>query len=485
MAIRPGHITLKVVILLVCSSFASTRLGLTFDDLPPINRSNFPLDFIFGAGSSAYQYEGAAFEGGRGTSIWDTYTHNFPGEISDGSNGDVADNFYYLYKDDIKLMKYIGLDAFRMSISWSRILPRGKLSRGVNKEGIDFYNNVLNELIANGITPFVTLFHWDLPQALEDEYTGFLSPLIICGYDGGFVDNMAPGRCSSRAICSQGDSATEPYIAAHHLLLSHATAAKLYKKKYQPIQRGEIGITLSTIWMVPYSSSELDVKAAQRALDFKYGWFIHPLVYGEYPQIMQLLVGSRLPKFTNKQIEMLKGSFDFLGLNYYTGNYAADIAVRSGNVSSTADSMVRLSTDDINGVPIGEPTGTMFLVYPKGLYDLLLYTKKKYKNPTIYITETGFSALKDGNIEHAVKDLQRINFYNSHFWVVREAIKKCVKVKGLFAWSFLDTFEWTTGYDIGFGFFYVDFKNGLRRIPKQSVVWFKNFLNKSEGGVFS
>ncbi|XP_020553303.1 beta-glucosidase 13-like isoform X2 [Sesamum indicum] len=496
-------------------------LGLSNDHF---NRSEFPPGFLFGAASSAYQYEGAAFEGGKGPSIWDTFTHNFSGKISDGSNGDVAVNFYYLYKDDIKLMKYIGLDAFRMSISWSRILPRGKLSGGVNKEGIDFYNNVLNELIANGITPSVTLFHWDLPQALEDEYTGFLSPLIIndfrdfaelCfkefgdrvkhwitinepyayasdGYDGGFV-SMAPGRCSSRAICSQGDSATEPYIAAHHLLLSHAEATKLYKKKYQPIQSGEIGITLNTVWMVPYSSSQLDVKAAQRALDFMYGWFIHPLVYGEYPQIMQLLAGSRLPKFTKEQIDILKGSFDFLGLNYYSGIYAADIPVRSGNISSITDSMVRLSTftseyvsaDDINGVPIGDTTGSNIPVYPKGLYDLLLYTKKKYKNPTIYITETGFSDLKDGNIEHAIEDLQRINFYNSHFCAVQEAIKKGVKVKGLFAWSFLDTFEWEAGYDVGFGFFYVDFKNGLRRIPKQSVVWFKNFLNKSERGVFS
>ncbi|KAK4397592.1 Beta-glucosidase 13, partial [Sesamum angolense] len=286
------------------------------------------------------------------------------------------------------------------------------------------------------------------------------------GYDGGFVDHMAPGRCSSRAICSQGDSATEPYIAAHHLLLCHATTVKLYKEKYQPIQRGEIGITLNTVWMVPYSSSELDVKAAQRALDFMYGWFLHPLVYGEYPEIMQSLVGSRLPKFTKEQIEMLKGSFDFLGLNYYTGNYAADVpfAVKILAVQQTV-------------WPVFQ-SGSIFLVYPKGLYDLLIYTKKKYKNPTIYITET------DGNVEHAIEDPQRINFYNRHFWVVREAIKKGVKVKGLFAWSFLDNFEWGAGYDIGFGFFYVDFKNGLRRIPKQSAVWFKNFLNKS-GAVLS
>ncbi|KAL0456773.1 UNVERIFIED_CONTAM: Beta-glucosidase 12 [Sesamum latifolium] len=208
------------------------------------------------------------------------------------------------------------------------MLLGGKLSGGVNKEGIAFYNNVFNELLANGIIPFVTLFHWDLPQALEDEYGGFLKPDIIddfrdfvelCfkkfgdrikhwitinepfifangGYDGDLVGSLAPGRCSSRDKCSQGNSSTEPYIVAHHLLLCHAATVKLYKKKYQTIQMGEIGITLVSHWMEPYSGSRLNVEAAQRALDFMYGWFINPLVHGNYPRIMQSLIGNRLPK---------------------------------------------------------------------------------------------------------------------------------------------------------------------------------------------
>ncbi|KAG8363565.1 hypothetical protein BUALT_Bualt19G0035700 [Buddleja alternifolia] len=382
-----------------------------------------------------------------------------------------------MLQDDVKLMKDIGLDAFRLSISWSRILPTGRLTGGVNKEGITFYNNVLNELLANGVTPFVTLFHWDLPQALEDEYRGFLSPLIvddfrdfadICfkefgdrvkhwitvnepftfingGYDGGFLGTLAPGRCSTRPNCPQGNSATEPYVAGHHLLLSHAATVKLYKEKYQATQKGEIGITLVTHWMVPYSNSRLDVKAAQRALDFVYGWFIHPVVYGNYPRIMQAAVGNRLPKFTVEQTAILKGSFDFLGVNYYTGNYASHLFSRSGNISSTTDQGVRLTTD-INGVPIGEPTGvSIFYVYPKGLRDLLVYTKEKYNNPKIYITETG---------------------------------KQGVNVKGLFAWSFLDNFEWGSGYTQRFGLYYVDYKNGLKRIPKRSAIWFKNSLKQ-------
>ncbi|KAG8363567.1 hypothetical protein BUALT_Bualt19G0035900 [Buddleja alternifolia] len=495
------------VLFLVCSSFACMGFGLV-PRSSHFNRSSFPPGFVFGAGSSSYQYEGAAFEAGKGQSIWDTFTHKFPGKISDRSNGDVAIDFYHLYKEDVKLMKDIGMDAFRMSISWPRILPHGKLSGGVNKEGIAFYNSVFNELLAHGITPFVTLFHWDLPQALEDEYLGFLNPLIIddfrgfadlCfkefgdrvkhwmtmnepyiftngGYDGGDGGNLAPGRCSSRADCPQGNSATEPYVVAHHMLICHATTVQLYKEKYQATQMGEIGISLESQWMVPYSSSKLDVKAAKRALDFIFGWFMHPLVYGNYPKTMQAIVGNRLPKFTVEQTAMLKGSFDFLGLNYYTANYASHLFSRNGNISSTSDKMVHLSTD-INGVPIGDPTGVSNIyVYPKGLHDLLIYTKEKYNNPTIYITENGIGDNNNGTAEHEIEDQQRIDFYDRHLHAVREAIKQGVNVKGLFTWSFLDDFEWTSGYTIRFGLCYVDYKNGLKRIPKRSTIWFKNSL---------
>ncbi|KAI3448933.1 hypothetical protein Pfo_005598 [Paulownia fortunei] len=507
MATAQGCITtLALVLFLVCSSFAGTGLGLVYQS-SPFNRSSFPPGFMFGAASSAYQYEGAAFEGGKGPSIWDTFTHKFPEKIADQSNGDVANDFYHLYKEDVKLLKYIGLDAFRMSISWPRILPRGKLSGGVNKEGIAFYNNVFNELLANGIIPFVTLFHWDLPQALDDEYRGFLSPLIIddykdfaelCfkefgdrvkywltfnepftftngGYDGGFLGNLAPGRCSS---CHQGNSATEPYIVGHHLLLCHAAAVKLYKEKYQATQKGEIGIALVTHWFVPYSSSRLDIKAAQRALDFVYGWFIHPVVYGDYPRTMQSLVGNRLPKFTEEQSAMLKGSYDFLGLNYYTGNYAAHLSSRNGNVSSTTDSMAHLSTD-IKGVPIGDPTGvSIFYSFPKGLHELLVYTKEKYNNPTIYITENGIGDQNNDTISNTIEDPQRIDFYNRHLHAVRAAIGQGVNVKGFIAWSFLDNFEWGSGYTLRFGLCYVDYKNGLKRIPKKSAIWFRKCLTK-------
>ncbi|KAM1394717.1 hypothetical protein PS2_030283 [Malus domestica] len=207
-----------------------------------------------------FQYEGAAKEDGRGPSIWDTYTHKHPEKIADGSNGDVAIDQYHRYKEDVGIMKDMELDAYRFSISWSRLLPNGTLSGGVNRKGIDYYNNLIDELLRNGLKPFVTLFHGDVPQALEDEYGGFLSPRIV--YMGYAVGTQVPGRCSSwqNLNCTGGDSAIEPYLVAHHLLLAHGAAVELYKNRYQATQKGLIGITLVSnllqiqckIKMLPY-----------------------------------------------------------------------------------------------------------------------------------------------------------------------------------------------------------------------------------------
>ncbi|XAR54321.1 Beta-primeverosidase [Bertholletia excelsa] len=407
-------------------------------------------------------------------------------------------------------MKFLGMDAFRFSIAWPRILPSGKLSGGVNREGVAFYNNLINELLEKGLTPFATIFHWDLPQTLEDEYGGFLSPLVVhdfrdfaevCfkefgdrvkywitinepwifagqGYD---VGATAPGRCSAwmNNNCPAGNSGTEPYMVGHNLLLSHAATVKLYKEKYQASQKGEIGITLVSHWFVPYSNSKADVKATQRALDFMYGWYIHPLTYGDYPESMRRTVGKRLPSFTPEQAEMLTGSMDFLGLNYYTSNYASNVPYsNSVNLSYTTDSQANLTLER-NGKPLGKPTDVpIFHIYPKGLEDLLVYTKEKYNNPAIYITENGMGTTNTGNLKEELKDNLRIYFYRHHLSAVLKAIKAGVKVKGYIAWSFLDNFEWGSGYTLRFGIGYVDYKDGLKRYPKRSAFWFKKFLLK-------
>ncbi|OWM73464.1 hypothetical protein CDL15_Pgr026563 [Punica granatum] len=281
-------------------------------------------------------------------------------KIADGSNGDVAVDQYHKYKEDVGIMKEMGLDAYRFSISWSRILPR--------------------------IQPYVTLFHWDLPQTLDDEYGGFLSPRIVDDYRdfadfcfkefgdrvkywitfnkpwtycnfGYATGSLAPGRCSAwqNLNCTGGDSGTEPYLVAHHLLLAHAAAVKLYKEKYETSQKGVIGITLVSHWFEPYSNSGKDRNAALRALDFMLGWALDPLIYGDYPYSMRSLAGSRLPKFSHEQSAIVKGSFDFNRMNYCTANYAKD-APQLGNTnpSYTTDSGANLSTER-NGVPIGAP----------------------------------------------------------------------------------------------------------------------------------
>ncbi|MED6209894.1 Beta-glucosidase 12 [Stylosanthes scabra] len=481
-------------------------------DVSSLNRSSFPPGFIFGASSASYQYEGAAFEGGKGLSIWDTFTHKYPEKIEDRSNGDVANDQYHHYKEDVGIMKDINLDAYRLSISWPRILPKGKLSGGINQEGINHYNSLFDELLSKGIKPFVTLFHWDLPQALEDEYGGFLSPRIVDDYrdyvevcfkefgdkvkhwitfnqpytysQGGYATGVkAPGRCSKwlNQNCTGGDSGTEPYLVSHHELLAHAAAVQLYKTKYQASQKGVIGITLVSHWFMPLSNNPLDISAAERSLDFMYGWFMEPLTRGDYPESMKSIVGSRLPKFSKEQSKKLIGSYDFIGLNYYTTNYAANAPkLLSAKPNYATDSHVNFATER-NGIPIGPKAASPWLyVYPKGILELLLYTKKKYNNPLIYITENGIDEYNDPtlSLEEALLDTFRVDFYYRHLFYLQHVIKDGANVKGYFAWSLLDNFEWSAGYTVRFGLNYVDYKNGQKRYNKLSAKWFKNFLKR-------
>ncbi|XP_020111660.1 beta-glucosidase 12-like [Ananas comosus] len=479
----------------------------------PFNRTIFPPGFLFGASSSAYQYEGAAYEGGKGQSIWDNFTHAHPDKIANGTTGDVADDFYHRYKEDIARMKQMGLDAFRFSIAWTRILPSG--NGEVNKAGVKFYNDLIDELVKNGIKPLVTLHHWDSPQALEDQYGGFLSPRIvedyktytdICfkefgdrvkhwitfnepwayctnGYGGG---TDAPGRCtpSGPGNCKAGDSSTEPYTVCHHLILAHAAAVRHYHRNYKAKQNGTIGITLVTPWYVALSNKTADVDATQRVLDFTYGWFMDPLTRGEYPQDMRTYLGNRLPNFTKVESEYVNGSYDFIGVNYYDAFYAFALPL-GASINSTYlnDSRVGLTVIDASGKPIGRPGGTSFFyVYPQGLIDLLRYTKTKYNNPPIIITENGVSEINNSSktIAEAAMDNDRVLYQVEHLGALYNAMsgKDKVDVRGYFIWSFLDDFEWGGGFNVRFGLHYVDFKDKLKRYWKKSACWYTDFLGK-------
>ncbi|CAN1766864.1 Beta-glucosidase 17 [Linum perenne] len=304
-----------------------------YDDEYPsslLNRSSFPAGFIFGASSSAYQYEGAAFVDGKGISNWDVFVREQPEKILDHSTGDVAAEFYSRYKEDVNLMKEIGLDAFRFSIAWSRVIPRGKIGKGINQLGVDFYNNLIDELLLNDrVKNWITV---NEPNSIASK-----------GYEQG---TNTPGRCSSYVgNCTDGNSATEPYIVMHNILLSHAAASNVYRQKYKASQKGMLGMSISTRWYVPKYPTTACRKAASRALDFGFSWMARPVVHGDYPESMKALVGDRLPKFTEEEKQMMKGSVDFLGVNYYSAYYAEDVAYSSINPSYTTDSLVNITSE--------------------------------------------------------------------------------------------------------------------------------------------
>ncbi|KAL0862186.1 hypothetical protein Bca101_041304 [Brassica carinata] len=505
-----------VVTLFLVSCAVSKGRSLKFST-KQLDRYSFPPDFSFGVGSSAYQYEGAVAEGGRTQSIWDNFTHAYP-ERTNMDNGDIAVDFYHRYKDDIKLIKEMNMDTFRFSISWSRILPSGKLSDGVNNEGIQFYKNLIDEILKNGIKPFVTIYHWDIPQALEDEYGGFLSPRIIddfrnfarvcfqefgdkvdmwitfnepyiysvAGYDKG---NKAMGRCSKwvNSLCVAGDSSTEPYIVSHHLLLAHAAAVEEFRNCDKISQDGKIGIVLSPFWVEPYDvDSHADKEAVERALDYYLGWHLDPLVFGDYPKSIKRNAGKRLPSFTRLQTQMIRNSFDFIGINYYSARYVTrQLQSDHSRLRFTTDQHVEYKVTNRDGDYISSESDELkfIYVYPEGLRKLLNHIKNKYNNPTIYITENGYDDYDVGTVprEQLLKDTKRIEYHEKHLQELKKAITEdgC-DVRGYSAWSLLDNFEWEHGYTMRFGLYYVDYADDLKRYAKDSAKWFKTFLERKE-----
>ncbi|CAK7354990.1 unnamed protein product [Dovyalis caffra] len=408
-----------------------TYVNCTVPKDPGFTRKSFPDGFVFGTGAAAYQYEGHANKSGRGPSIWDVFTHDYPGRIRDHSTGDIAVDLYDRYKKDIQRMKDMHMDAFRFSISWTRVIPSGQVQWGINEQGIQFYHKLIDEVKKNGLEPYVTIFHWGTPQALYDKYGGFLSESIVAhGFDSGVG---APGRCSPwvNKACQAGDSATEPYRVSHNLLLSHAAAVKLYREKYKKKQNGTIGITLCSFWYEPYSDTPADYEAVQRILDFDLGWHLSPVIYGDYPRSMRKLVGDRLPPFTTQESEDLRGSYDVIGLNYYGGYYAQNLSQRQ----DPDPTHIRYATDALvnvigkrDGRLIGPQAASPWLyVYPKGIRYLLNYTKDQYRNPTIYITENGVSEFNNGSdipLDTALNDTCRVKYYHDHLKNVLGSIEE-------------------------------------------------------------
>ncbi|XP_068659877.1 beta-glucosidase 22-like isoform X2 [Aristolochia californica] len=472
-----------------------------------LSREDFPSYFVFGAGTSAYQVEGAAAEDGRSQSMWDIGTHS--GLMPSAGNGDVAADQYHKYKEDVKLLTDTGLDAYRMSISWSRLLPNGR--GAINPKGLEYYNNLINELTDHGIEPHVTLYHLNHPQVLEDEYGGWLSPKMVEDFTAfadicfrefgdrvfywttinepnvfalGAYDNgiLPPLRCSEPfglIKCRAGNSSVEPYIAVHHTLLAHSSVATLYREKYQAKQHGWIGLNVYGVWASPLSNSSADALAAQRAMDFFNGWILSPILFGDYPECMKKNVGPRLPSFTVFQSEQIKGSFDFIGLNHYLTFYAQDTSndpkpeLRDFSIDMSATLAFGKNDTASGQVPPGMDLPTS----PWGLYNLLENIKQTYGNPPIYIQENGYGQ----PYNETLNDTARVDYVIAYLNATLEAIRNGSNTRGYILWSFLDVYELLSGYQTRYGLYHVDFKDENRkRTPKYSAHWFTNFLKKKK-----
>uniref|UniRef100_A0ACD5YWQ8 Uncharacterized protein n=1 Tax=Avena sativa TaxID=4498 RepID=A0ACD5YWQ8_AVESA len=491
---KMGATAFFYILLFLWVQDAAAILGFT--------RSDFPQDFVFGAGTSAYQYEGAVSEDGRSPSFWDTFTH--AGKMPDKSTADVSADGYHKYKEDIKLISDTGLEAYRFSISWSRLIPNGR--GAVNPKGLQYYNNIIDELVKRGIQIHITLYHLDLPQCLEDEYEGWLSPKIIEDFTAyadvcfrefgdrvtywttvnepniGAIASYAsgqlpPGRCSDPfgiTKCTAGNSTTEPYRAVHTTLLAHASVVRLYKAKYKAEQKGVVGINIYSFWSYPLTQSTVDLEATQRCKDFMFGWILGPLVFGDYPQVMKKNVGYRLPSFTKVQSELIKDSFDFIGINHYYSVYVNDRPLETGARDVMGDMSIyyRVSRTD---PPVGQAAPTSVPSDPKGLQLVLEYLKDAYGNPPLYIHENGLGSTNGG-----LNDTDRVDYLSTYIGSTLDAIRNGINVKGYFAWAFMDLFELLVGYQSKYGLYRVDFDDERRpRQARRSARWYSGFLKNS------
>ncbi|KAJ9187777.1 hypothetical protein P3X46_003197 [Hevea brasiliensis] len=461
-----------------CLLILTLNLALAVLSADNYSREDFPPVFVFGAATSAYQVEGAAHEDGRSPSVWDTFSHG---------GGDVAVDEYHRYKEDVQLMAETGLQAYRFSISWPRLIPNG---RGpVNPKGLQYYNNLINELISHGIQALVSLYNYDHPQSLEDEYGGWISRNIVRDFTA-YADvcfREFGDRVSSWSTINEpnifafgGDSSTEPYLAAHNMLLAHSSTVRLYKNKYQSKQNGVIGITLYAFWLLPLTNSTEDVTAAQRARDFFLGWFVNPLVFGDYPEIMKNNAGLRLPVLSNEESKLVKGAFDFIGLIHYYTVYIKDNSksLKLENRDYSADMAVAIFFDQDEDVP--------FVLFPQeyprrpwGLQGLLEYFKQAYGNPPIYIHENG----QVGRHNMSLEDTSRVEYLHAYIGGLLDAIRNGSDTRGYFVWSFLDVFELLDGKGSSYGLYFVDLDDpSLTRLPKKSARWYSTFLKGGRVG---
>lgn len=449
----------------------------------PENKT-FPRDFKWGTATSSYQIEGAPTAGGKGPSVWDSFSH-IEGKIKNGDTGDTACDHYHLWRDDIELLKKLGVNAYRFSISWPRIFPTGKENEP-NQIGLDFYSRLVDTLLENQITPFITLNHWDIPQGLEDiggwPERDIVHEFVKYSYHvskhlGDRVRNWVTHNepwCVSYLGYIEGHKPpglinkwSKSLATAHHLLLSHGMAIPEIRNNSK---QSEIGITLNLNTAIPASGSTYDEDAC-RFFDGQFNrLYLNPLYNNEYPddvfeylKTKSLISESDLNFIKQGDLNIISTKTDFLGVNYYSR-----AVIRNEEI------------DEKNNLPrnveMGPKTDFGWEIYPPGIYDLLMRLKKEYKVQNIYITENGCSYSDGPNSEGKINDKRRIEYYRSHLTELKRAIEDGVPCSGYFAWSLMDNFEWAQGFSQRFGLIWVDFET-LERIPKDSYYWYKKYIS--------
>jgi beta-glucosidase len=443
--------------------------------LPAVEELRLPPDFAWGTATAAYQIEGAAFEDGKGKSIWDTFTHLEPSRTN-GENADVTCDHYRLMEEDVELMASYGVDVYRFSIAWTRIIPLGGRNDPINEKGIAFYNRLIDYLLKKHIVPVATLYHWDAPQGIYDRYGTFFNtaefqadfehyarlcfsrfgdrvkkwitfnePYIISifGHHSGL---LAPGRSTA----TEGDSRTEPWRVGHTLILAHTAAVRAYATDFQSTQNGSISIVLNGHWYEPWdATSEIHRLAAQRRLEFYIGWFGDPIFLGkDYPTSMRAQLGSRLPEFTSEELELLRQSApinSFYGMNHYTTKYARALPDPPADDDCTGN--VEEGPINSEGKFSGPVTGMSWLrVTPAGFRKLLNWVWHRYQRPII-VTENGCPCPGESEmtLEQALDDQFRIRYFGLYLDAISHAIyKDGVMVEGYYVWSLMDNFGMST-----------------------------------------
>lgn len=444
-------------------------------DAPAQGRDfRFPDGFLWGAATAAHQIEGSPLADGAGPSIWTRFAHT-PGMTLNGDTGDVACDHYRRWKQDVALMRELGLKAYRFSVSWSRIHPEG--TGRFNQAGLDFYSRLVDELLENGIEPLLTLFHWDLPAALDDrggwlnrdcadwfadygttlyraldgrvkKWATINEPWVVT--DGGYLHGaLAPGHRSRY----------EAPLAAHNLMRAHGAAVQAYRAE----GRHEMGLVVNIEPKYPAGDSPEDAAAVRRAHAYMNEQFLHPALLGRYPDELKDIFGDAWPEWPAEDFALIRQPLDFVGINYYTRSVTA-----AGDSYPQRTAVVRQ--------PLGTYTETGWEVFPQGLTDLLLWFKDTYGDLPVYITENG-AAFFDPPVAEGgrVRDPLRTDYLRKHLSAIHDAIAAGVDVRGYMAWSLLDNLEWSLGYSKRFGIVHVNYGT-QERTPKDSARWYSKVI---------